>query len=52
MRKLNWGIIGLGNVAQKFLEGFQGVENSNLLAIASRSKTKRLKFKNKFQILN
>ena len=26
MRKLNWGIIGLGNVAQKFLEGFHGVE--------------------------
>ena len=23
MRKLNWGIIGLGNIAQKFLEGFQ-----------------------------
>ena len=50
MRKLNWGIIGLGNVAQKFLEGFHGVENSNLLAIASRSKTKTLKFKNQFQI--
>ena len=50
MRKLNWGIIGLGNIAQKFLEGFHGVENSNLLAIASRSKTKTLKFKNQFQI--
>ena len=50
MRKLNWGIIGLGNVAQKFLEGFHGVENSNLLAIASKSKTKTLKFKNQFQI--
>ena len=38
------------NVAQKFLEGFHGVENSNLLAIASKSKTKTLKFKNQFQI--
>ena len=49
MRKLNWGIIGLGNVAQKFLEGFHGVENSNLLAIASKSKTKTLKFKRNFK---
>ena len=36
MRKVNWGIIGLGNIAQKFMEGFTGVENSNLLAIASK----------------
>ena len=50
MKQVNWGIIGLGNVAQKFLEGFHGVENSNLLAITSRSKTKTLKFKNQFQI--
>ena len=50
MRKLNWGVIGLGNVAQKFLEGFYGVENSNLLAIASRDKSKVLKFKSKFKI--
>ena len=50
MTKLNWGIIGLGNVAQKFLEGFHGAENSNLLAVASKSKTKTLKFKNQFKI--
>ena len=50
MRKLNWGIIGLGNVAQKFLEGFHGAEDSNLLAIASKSKSKILKFKNQFKI--
>ena len=50
MRKINWGIIGLGNVAQKFLEGFQGVENSNLLAIASKNKSKILKFKKQFKI--
>lgn len=50
MQKVNWGIIGLGNVAQRFLEGFFGVRNSNLLAIASKSKSKLLKFKNQFKI--
>ena len=39
-RKLNWGVIGLGSVAQKFLEGFYGVKNLNLLTIASKNKSK------------
>ena len=44
MKKLNWGVIGLGNIAQKFLEGFSFVRNSNLLAIASKSQSKLSKF--------
>jgi len=52
VRKVNWGIIGLGNIAQKFMEGFIGVENSNLLAIASNSNSKIAKFKKQFNIKN
>tara|TARA_B100001769_G_scaffold250870_1_gene224128 strand:+ start:152 stop:1180 length:1029 start_codon:yes stop_codon:yes gene_type:complete len=50
MKKLNWGVIGLGNIAQKFLEGFSFVRNSNLLAIASKSQSKLSKFKKEFNI--
>ena len=50
MQKLNWGVIGLGNIAQKFLEGFFDVRNSNILAVASRNPVKLSKFKNQFKI--
>ena len=35
MRKINWGIIGLGAIAQKFSEAFADTKNSKLLAVAS-----------------
>jgi len=35
MKKINWGIIGLGNIAQSFSEGFIHANNSRLLAISS-----------------
>ena len=50
MKQVKWGIIGLGNIALKFAEGFQYTKNAKLLAISSRSKNKLLTFKNKFQI--
>ena len=40
MKKINWGVIGLGNIAQKFLESFSEVKNANLVAIASNDKFK------------
>jgi len=40
----------LGNIAQKFAEGFFDVKNSNLLAVASRNSSKLEKFKNQFKI--
>ena len=46
MTKINWGIVGLGNIAKSFASGFINSKNSNLLAIASRS---RLKLENFFQ---
>jgi len=50
MKKINWGVIGLGNVAQKFLESFSEVKNANLVAIASNNKYKLEENKNKFNI--
>jgi predicted dehydrogenase len=50
MKKINWGIIGLGNIAQIFSEGFFYTNNSKLLAISSHSNEKLEKFKKKFDI--
>jgi len=50
MAQVKWGIIGLGNIALKFSEGFQYTKNAKLFAISSRNKNKLQVFKNKFQI--
>lgn len=47
---LNWGIIGLGNVAQRFADAFKDQKNSQLIAISSRDKNKLNYFKEKYQI--
>jgi predicted dehydrogenase len=52
MKKINWGVIGLGNIAQKFLESFSEVKNANLVAIASNDKFKLEENKSKFNINN
>ena len=52
MRKINWGVIGLGNIAQKFLGSFSEVHNSNLLAISSNDNLKLEQNKTKFRIKN
>ncbi len=50
MTKINWGIIGLGNIAKSFASGFINSKNSNLLAIASRNKLKLETFKIHYKI--
>ena len=50
MKQVRWGIIGLGNIALKFSEGFQYTKNAKLFAISSRSESKLMTFKNKFKI--
>ena len=50
MKQVKWGIIGLGNIASKFAEGFKYTNNAKLFAVSSRNKNKLLTFKNKFQI--
>ena len=52
MKKINWGVIGLGNIAQTFSESFFEVQNSNLLAIASKDTFKLEQNKKKFKIKN
>jgi len=42
---VNWGIIGLGNVAHEFANSFYNIKNANLIAIASKSQNKLSKFK-------
>ena len=50
MKKVNWGIIGLGEIAKQFAKGFENLNNSNLLAIASKNKEKLNNFKEGFNI--
>ncbi len=47
---LNWGIIGLGRIANDFASGFKDVKNANLFGIASKTGKKLLDFKEKFNI--
>lgn len=49
---VNWGIIGLGNIAFEFAKAFHNADNAELIAIASKSNTKLNKFKNYFKIKN
>ena len=48
MKKVNWGIIGLGNIATKFADGFKNSENAQLIAISSNNSNKLKKFKEQF----
>ena len=50
MKKLNWGIIGLGAIAHKFSEAFPQTTNSILLACASNNSQKLESFKKQFFI--
>ena len=50
MSTINWGIIGLGNIAYKFASGFDEVKNSKLVSIASKNNEKLEKFQKKFNI--
>tara|TARA_B100000035_G_C20999366_1_gene554116 strand:+ start:502 stop:1521 length:1020 start_codon:yes stop_codon:yes gene_type:complete len=50
MNKLNWGIIGLGNIANIFADAFKFSSYGNLKAIASKDRKKLNNFKKKFNI--
>tara|TARA_Y100001980_G_C14516544_1_gene291860 strand:+ start:108 stop:1142 length:1035 start_codon:yes stop_codon:yes gene_type:complete len=52
MKKISWGIIGLGNIANKFADAFTIVDNANLKGIASLNNNKLIDFKKKFKINN
>ena len=52
MKKINWGIIGLGNIANTFASAFYNSKNSKLLGISSKSSKKLNMFKEKHDISN
>ena len=50
MKIVNWGIIGLGNIAYRFSKNFKKVENAKLLAVSSKDDKKLQKFGEEFDI--
>jgi len=49
---INWGIVGLGNIANLFAEDLKLVENQKLFAVASRSEEKAMSFAKKHAATN
>ena len=52
MKKVNWGIVGLGNIALEFASSFKNINNGQLVSIASKDPNKIRSFKEKFKIKN
>ena len=50
MKKVNWGIIGLGRIAEVFSDAFEEAENAQLLAVASREQKKLDYYKDRFNL--
>tara|TARA_B100000287_G_scaffold125061_1_gene117149 strand:- start:1672 stop:2691 length:1020 start_codon:yes stop_codon:yes gene_type:complete len=51
-RIIKWGLIGLGNASFNLASEFKNTNNSELIAIASKTKDKLEQFKKKFNISN
>ena len=52
MENINWGILGLGDIAHTFSKGFVEASNAKLLAVSSKDNRKLNKFKDEFNIEN
>ena len=50
MKQINWGIIGLGNIATEIAKVFKLIDNAKLLAIASLDTNKIEKFSKDYKI--
>ncbi|MCB2290578.1 Gfo/Idh/MocA family oxidoreductase [Clostridium sp. CS001] len=50
MRKIRWGIIGLGNMAHKFADALRILQDGELCAVASRSKGKAEEFGEEYSV--
>ena len=48
MKKINWGIIGLGAIAYRFAESFKFIDKAKLLGVASKDSNKLKKFQEEF----
>jgi predicted dehydrogenase len=49
-RKIRWGIIGLGKIAQKFATDLATLENTELVAVASRNQQNADEFAQKYKV--
>ena len=49
MKKVNWGIIGLGAIALQFANGFKFSNSAKRLSIASRDLEKVKRFQKRFK---
>ncbi len=49
---IRWGIVGPGNIANKFANAIKNVKGAELFAVAARSKEKGEEFAKKYDILN
>jgi len=49
-KTIQWGIIGLGNIAHLFIQDLQLVERTSVKAVASRSQAKADTFAKKYQV--
>ena len=50
MSVLNWGIIGLGKIADKFASGFDQLKNSRLYSLASKNRENLEEFQKKYNV--
>ena len=50
MKKINWGILGLGNIADRFAESFATLDNAIIKGVASNNINKLDNFKTKYNI--
>lgn len=50
MRKIKWGIIGLGNIANKFAQAIKAMDTVSLEGVASRDKGKSIAFGKVFDV--
>jgi len=50
LKTINWGIIGPGNIANKFAQSLLGIKDAKLYAVASRSKEKANEFALKYNV--
>ena len=50
MKKVNWGIIGLGNIANVFAEAFKYSTHGKLIGISSTKSEKIHKFRDQFEL--
>lgn len=48
MRTINWGIIGCGNISSQFATGLMNMQNTNIMAVASRDKARGEEFGKRF----